>query len=343
MSDPHLISNLTWEKANELIDAYTEEISSENLCPNPLASVRVSTYQHEAFVRQCMDGILDQVTDFPFEIVVGDDGSTDGAFKILSEYQKQNPDKIRLFRSVSNLGRYTGSGLLNGIRIRRACRGKYIALLEGDDYWTSPDKLQRQVDLLESNNELSAAFHDVEIIGDWAGEQIFVDYGDKTLIGFDDLMTFETPIAFGSLVLRESCMTMDDFPEWRLNAPVGDILTFAQLASKGPIARIPEKLGVYRRHAGGMTSDGTLNSFDNSLRMLNMFRNMRHHFAGGPADDYFDYRIRSMVRVLFKRSRRPAWNQKHLFASLRELAKLPLGQILLTIQEHFGRNNKYQS
>ena len=77
------IKNLSWQKANELIASHTEEVVSDQLCTAPLISVIVQTYQHAAFIRQCMEGILAQKTDFSFEIVVGDDGSTDGAYLIL--------------------------------------------------------------------------------------------------------------------------------------------------------------------------------------------------------------------------------------------------------------------
>lgn len=341
MLNPHLIKNLTWEKADELIAAHTEEVVSPELCPDPLVSVLVLTYQHAHFIRECMDGILMQKTTFPFEIVVGDDGSTDGAYEILLDYQKKHPDKIRLFHSVPNLGRYTGNGNLNATRNLQACRGKYCAFIEGDDYWTSQHKLRRQVDLLESNPRISGSFHDVEIVGNWNGEQIFSDFGEKTEITFQDQLTFDVPMQFGSMIWRREITA--NLPEWHLNFPVGDVFFIAWLTSKGPMVRIPEKMGAYRRHSGGMTLNGSLVNFGNCIKMLKMFQKLREYFHDYSDNEYYNHRIRYMIRILFKRSRRPTWKFQYFLISLKELLCLPLPEIQLLIKEHFGKYNKSQS
>lgn len=121
----------------------------------PLVSVSVATYQHKNFIRECLDGILMQKTNFSFEIIIGDDGSDDGTTEICKEYATKYPDIIRLFIRDRNSSHYYEDGnfigRFNGIWCRMSCRGKYIALCEGDDYWTDPLKLQKQVDFLENN------------------------------------------------------------------------------------------------------------------------------------------------------------------------------------------------
>ena len=121
----------------------------------PLVSVCVQTYQHADFIKQCLDSILMQQTNFDFEILLGEDESTDGTKEICIEYAEKHPDKIRLFlhkrENVIHIGGHP-TGRFNMLYNLNEARGKYIALCEGDDYWTDPLKLQKQVDFLEKNN-----------------------------------------------------------------------------------------------------------------------------------------------------------------------------------------------
>ena len=114
--------------------------------PEPLVSIRTSTYNHEKYIRQCIEGILMQKTDFPFEYIIGEDCSTDGTMAIVREYAQKYPDVIRVVTDDVNVGMRA-----NGLRCIERCRGKYMAICEGDDWWTDPHKLQKQVDFLESH------------------------------------------------------------------------------------------------------------------------------------------------------------------------------------------------
>jgi len=121
-----------------------------NLQNTILVSVCVQTYQHFNYIRKCLDGILMQKVNFLFEVLVRDDASTDGTRDIIKEYSKKYPDLIKPLLYKENQFR-------KGVRpfadnVKRA-KGKYIALCEGDDYWTDPYKLQKQVDFLEANPE----------------------------------------------------------------------------------------------------------------------------------------------------------------------------------------------
>ena len=109
-------------------------------------SVGILTYNHKKYVRQCLDSVLMQEMDSDYEIVVGDDCSTDGTQKILKEYASRYPDKFVVLLSEKNEGIS-----MNYKKVLEACKGKYIALCEGDDYWTDTHKLQVQVDFLESH------------------------------------------------------------------------------------------------------------------------------------------------------------------------------------------------
>lgn len=132
----------------------------------PLVSVSVPTYQHSRYISECLDGILMQQTSFPIEIIIGEDGSTDGTREICEEYAIKHQDKIRLFNRDRKLSQYVDKEghvtRFNGIWNRMSARGKYIAMCEGDDYWTDPLKLQKQVDVLESSEYIGLVYSKVQ-------------------------------------------------------------------------------------------------------------------------------------------------------------------------------------
>lgn len=114
----------------------------------PLVSVKTITYNHAPYIKKCIDSILMQKTNFKFELVIGEDFSTDGTRDICKRYAEQYPEIIKLIISETNVG-----AKVNSKRTFEECQGKYIAFCEGDDYWTDPDKLQKQVDFLEDNSD----------------------------------------------------------------------------------------------------------------------------------------------------------------------------------------------
>lgn len=142
----------------------------------PLVSVTVTTYQQRDYIRKCLDGILMQQTDFPYEIIIGEDGSDDGTREICMDYATRHPDKIRLFlrdRKTSQFYDERGELVIrfNGIWNRMSARGKYIAWCEGDDYWLDPTKLQRQADHLERHSAC-VLHHTQYIVVNEMGEEI---------------------------------------------------------------------------------------------------------------------------------------------------------------------------
>jgi len=121
----------------------------------PLVSVKMITYNHEPYIRQAIDCVLNQKTNFPFELVIGEDCSTDSTREIVFDYAKRYPDIIRVITSEQNVGMKQ-----NSKRTSDACRGKYIAICEGDDYWQRDDKLQMQVDYMERHPECGLIYSD---------------------------------------------------------------------------------------------------------------------------------------------------------------------------------------
>jgi glycosyltransferase involved in cell wall biosynthesis len=151
----------------------SQEISDPTvLSKTPLVSVVMPTYNHESYIAQAIEGALMQKTNFPYEVLIGEDGSSDRTLEICKEYVAKYPDKIRLFlndrKNVIYInGRPTGRW--NFINLLKKSKGKYIALCEGDDYWIDPYKLQKQFDFLERNTDYIICYHDAIIIDENGG------------------------------------------------------------------------------------------------------------------------------------------------------------------------------
>jgi len=127
-----------------------ETSDPEKLCKNPVVSVHMMTYNHEPYIRQAIEGVMMQKTDFEFELVIGEDCSQDKTREICFEYQKKYPDKIRVLWWHENVSKLGG----NWRRVLARCRGDYIAFCEGDDYWIDPLKLQKQVDYIRNTTSV---------------------------------------------------------------------------------------------------------------------------------------------------------------------------------------------
>ena len=129
----------------------------------PLVSVSCTTFNHAAYIRQCLDPILSQQTNFPFEIIIHDDASTDGIKEIIEEYVAKYPGIIHPIFQTENQYSKGIRGLPSRYNYPR-CRGKYIAICEGDDYWTDPLQLQKQVDFLEAHEDYVMTYHDMDVV-----------------------------------------------------------------------------------------------------------------------------------------------------------------------------------
>jgi glycosyltransferase involved in cell wall biosynthesis len=227
----------------------------ENLVQEPIkesarAVVKVSvpmvTYNHENFIAQAIEGVLAQETDFRYELIIGEDCSTDGTRAIVLDYQERHPDKIRLFLPDKNVGMHE-----NFLQVFRACRGEYIALLEGDDYWTSPRKLQTQVEIMDAHPEYSMCFHNVtEIYEDGSQQPHNHRPSDqKEVSTLDDLLLVNF-IPTCSVIFRHGLF--GEIPAWYSTTKVDDWSLHVLNAQHGGIRYVNEVMGVYRHHAGGM-------------------------------------------------------------------------------------------
>lgn len=233
----------------------------------PLVSVRVATYNHERYIAQCLEGILMQRTTFPFEVIVGEDCSTDGTRAIVADYVRRFPDRIHALLHDTNLG-----GQKNSYLIHQACRGRYHAMIEGDDYWIDPLKLQKQVDLLEAHPEVSLCFHNALILNERRrATRLYFEKPFSQILAFDDIYSQSLPTA--SVMARADILAT--LPEWRLNIWCGDLLFRLWCLHHGPFAYLDAFMSVYRRHDQGLEVSrrrgGYQSYFDNVLFTLGEF------------------------------------------------------------------------
>lgn len=222
----------------------------------PLVSVCVPAYQHEEFIEECLESILAQKTGFPFEILIGEDQSDDNTRAICKKYAEKYTDKIRLFlreRETSQLFDEDGNLLFrfNVKWLRVSSKGKYIALCEGDDYWTDEYKLQKQIDFMEANPDYSMCFHNAEVMyEDNRDTHNFVDLPEGECSGVDIYKKWI--VATGTVVFRMSNLKNENY-FFNCNFLFGDIILFLTLAENGKVRYIDEVMSVYRRHKGGLT------------------------------------------------------------------------------------------
>lgn len=211
-------------------------------------SVLMITYNHEQYIAQALDSVLMQQVDFDYEIVVGEDCSSDATRSILLGYRDQHPDRIRLLLPEKNLGM-----MPNFMRCFEACRGDYIAMLEGDDFWTSSTKLQSQVDFLDSHPECAACFHNAQVTYEGAQKP-------DHLCHEKPLQPFFTQEEILAKFFIPTCSTMfrnrlfDGFPEWFATLPMGDWPLHVLNAEHGSFGYLDQVMASYRVHDGGVWS-----------------------------------------------------------------------------------------
>lgn len=218
-----------------------------------LVTVCIITYNHENFIRQAIDGVLMQKTNFPFDIIVADDCSKDATTEILKEYQQKFPEKIKLILQQKNVG-----AAKNFVELISAPHSKYIAYFDGDDYWISENKLQKQIDFLEANKNYSLCYHHCNVINYL--HYLNVQDIRKKNYTFSFVSSLYSKNGFSvSTVYRTEDFNIKQYEEIIRGALIGDwpmeLLLLAQ-GKKGYF--MAETMGVYRDHAEGATKKNFL-------------------------------------------------------------------------------------
>jgi predicted O-linked N-acetylglucosamine transferase (SPINDLY family)/predicted SAM-dependent methyltransferase/glycosyltransferase involved in cell wall biosynthesis/predicted O-methyltransferase YrrM len=241
-------------------------------------SVFMITYNHEKFIAQAIDSILMQKVDFEYEIVIGEDYSTDNTRQIVLDYQKRYPDKIRLLLPDSNIGM-----LPNFMATYKACKGEYIAILEGDDYWIDPAKLKKQVDFLDKNLDFVICFAKTLHLWEDNHREPEVLLADRAAVSTIEELLLINFILPPSVMYRNGLI---NFPEWFSHQGMGDWSSYILLAEHGKIGYIDEVMSVYRVHDGGVWSSKAIDrQLTDTITMLNA---IKKHFSNKNNQRYLD-------------------------------------------------------
>lgn len=251
----------------------------------PLVSVKTITYNQASYISRCIEGVLMQKTTFPFELVIGEDCSTDGTREIVQGYAQKYPEIIRAITSETNVGAKE-----NSKRTNSACRGEYIAFCEGDDYWIDPLKLQKQYDAI-IENEAVLVTHDTVVLffldGKIASEpKLRRPKGESGFLDPEDIITKRAQFHTSSLFLRAE--TLKNFPDWFYQSPVYDWPLKVLCTYFGKVYYIDEIMSVYQKGVPGsynsharatLIRDGWHGSQSelNYLRMLTNLDNFTGH------------------------------------------------------------------
>ncbi len=212
-----------------------------------MVSVLCTAYNHEQYIAQALESFVSQKTDFAFEVLVNDDASTDGTAAIIRTYAEKYPDIIRPVYQKENLYRQRIN--ISQTILFPMARGRYIAICEGDDYWTDEEKLQRQVEFLERHPDYAACVHNTECLNCHSGNRhlLFVSGGDCDLCLEDVLFSRERGFHTSSLMLRKELYIR---PAEFKYARVGDYPRAIWLAMNGPIRCLGRVMSVYRLFSG---------------------------------------------------------------------------------------------
>jgi glycosyltransferase involved in cell wall biosynthesis len=273
-----------------------QDVSQDrSLCyDNTLATVRigvrsswkvsalVTCFNHERYIRAALESVLAQKTSFPFEIVICDDGSSDGTRAILAEFKARRPERIRLLLPETNLGLGGVEIYMRGIEM---CRGRYVALLDGDDCWTDPDKLQKQADFLDARPDCPMCFHNSEVRYEDGIRSSWPLYGAPLKERLNIEALFEVSSIHNSTVMfrpevasdyREWCEVMDPrgLNDWTA-AVVG--------ARRGPLGYLDRVMAIYRQTPtgvwAGLHTSGQLEQVIHRYEEMDRFLGGQYHEA----------------------------------------------------------------
>ena len=255
-------------------------MASDSLEKKYVLTIVCTVYNHEQYLRECLQGIVNQKTDFAFEAVVHDDASTDGSQEIILDYARRYPNIIKpILQKENQYSKHNGS-LTKAIYPN--IKGKYVAICEGDDYWTDPYKLQKQVEFLEQNPDATLCFHNVEIVnreGTLLHGNLYAHLEQRYYTAGEIISRWTVPTC--SAVVRTECYLATPYDP---RFVVGDNVIWFKCLEHGKAFCINSKMAVYRRDINGWTLKSyrgdkavVLSSYKNYLCHL---QTLMQHFPG---------------------------------------------------------------
>lgn len=285
----------TEEIEKRIQDSYELENNVLKAVPRPLVSIRTSTYNHGPYIKQCIEGILMQKTDFPFEYIIGEDFSTDETRGIVFEYARKFPNVIRVITADYNVG-----SKANGRRCINACRGKYMAICEGDDYWIDPLKLQKQVDFLENNPEYVLVYTDAEKVN--ADSKKILRNSLKGISGniTENFFYKGNPVITATVCYRYEYLVdyANELSKIPFKMKMGDLPLWIYLSLQGKFKYIDEKTTSYRvltESASHSKKKEDVISFITNTRDILLYFNNRYNLEIPEAVIYKRY-YKSLIR-----------------------------------------------
>lgn len=266
---------------------------------NPFVVVWMVTYNHEKYIGQAIESIMMQQTNFDFKLLIGEDCSRDKTREICQTFQTKYPAKIELICNLENLG-----ATANAVKTYQRClesNAKYIALCEGDDYWTDPLKLQKQVGFLEKNQKHSGCFHYTHEVNESGGlEKIRGKYGSK--LNFTTVDTFSETALFHTSSFIFRCAALN-IPGWFDKVASGDMVIFSVVSAKGKLRCIPELMSIYRNHAGGITKRTSATEQNHHhhriklMQLLDEYHNFKYHKKALKTIRFHEYGLKGIYRT----------------------------------------------
>ena len=258
---------------------YLEVSDPSVMAKNPVVSVLMITYNHDRYIAQAIEGVLQQKTSFPIELIIGEDCSTDGTREIVFNYQQKYPDIIHVLASINNVG-----FRMNGERVRMACRGKYIAFCEGDDYWHNPNKIQKQIEHMELYPEVGLIHSDVDryYIGKKFREPSY-HKGRRLLYKYDNVlygMIANEYIVDTCTAVVRSNMLNNIINECKFEFSdefmMGDVQMWIEIAFRSKVKYIDESFAIHN-----MLEESASNTkcIDKSIKFLKNHKEILLHYA----------------------------------------------------------------
>jgi len=258
-----------------------------------LVSISTITYNHVNYIKDALDGFLSQKTNFSYEILIHDDASTDGTEEIIREYASKYPELIKPLYEEENQWKkgIRGSAVFNFPR----AKGKYIALCEGDDYWTDPLKLQKQVDFLKKHQNINLTGHFAKAVDTIKNEEYIIGKHSKVLFTHEDIAHKNLRIPTSSLVFRNNII----WPDWIFRVYAGDRAIIYLNSLKGDLKILEFTGSIYRIHEGGVEQN-----FKNDKFKLPK-RNIK--------EDFIYFKLNKRPYVKWKLYKKILWNQSYYF------------------------------
>ena len=223
-----------------------------------MVTILCLVYNHESYIRQCLEGFVMQKTNFRFEAIVHDDASTDGTAAIIREYAEKYPDIIKPIFHEEN--QYSKGVKIDLVYNHSRVKGKYVAFCEGDDYWTDPYKLQKQVDFLENHSEYAICSHRYKQYFQKEGRMNAEIYP----VRISDGMSFDLSFLIRggwlfqplSVMFRRSALELEEYSKYEIHI---DVVWLYSILKRGKGYCMPDVMGVYRIHEKGVWSGLDLN------------------------------------------------------------------------------------